>query len=279
MKFEKQVRMLRNLLDGRQGDVPLGLMANQLIVSPFLDEMERRLRPRIDVNRFVTGEDGEWITFSFVQGTRPMQIHRKHLPGLQQILDELTIERNGHFYEKPQTAISPGDVVVDCGACEGLFSILAQPRCRHVYAIEPIPDYCEGLRRTFDGVANVDVLPVALSKEKGRLMMRSGGMASSICSDGDLEVEVSTIDSLFYEKGIKIDYLKADLEGHESLMLQGAARTIRASKPKLAITTYHTPHDARDIIEAVKEIDASYRFRLEGVMAGDYNVPIMLHAW
>lgn len=46
-------------------------------------------------------------------------------------------------------------------------------------------------------------------------------------------VIVSTVDKLFFEKGKRVSYLKADLEGHELEMLEGAKIPSRGGRLKL----------------------------------------------
>ena len=74
---------------------------------------------------------------------------------LHMVLSEALDERNWHFYEVPETRVQSDDVVADCGAAEGIFSLLVQERARQVYAIEPAPHWTASLERTFAGAANV----------------------------------------------------------------------------------------------------------------------------
>ena len=183
-----------------------------------------------------------------------------------------------HYYETPETTVQPGDVAVDCGAAEGLFTLTAAKRARSVYAIEPLPQWVECLHRTFAGAAHVHVLPYALSDQAGRQRFQSGGLESRLDATGDIEVRVETVDDLFFSKGIAISYLKADLEGQDLAMLHGARQTIAQSSPRIAITTYHAPEHARRMIEFLSTVNPRYRFRTKGIDSA-FGVPVMLHAW
>ena len=95
---------------------------------------------------------------------------------------------------------------------------------------------------------------------------------------GDIEVPLSTIDKLFYENGIEINYLKDDLEGNELKMIRGATKTIQKYRPKLAITTYHDNQDYRELVDIIKSAVPSYKFKVKGIeeITGK---PMMLHMW
>lgn len=57
-----------------------------------------------------------------------------------------------------------------------------------------------------------------------------------------VNVQTTSIDSFIYKNNItKIDFIKADIEGAERLLLQGAQKTLARFAPKLALCTYHLP--------------------------------------
>lgn len=181
-----------------------------------------------------------------------------------------------HFYEIPETAVGKDDVVVDCGAAEGFFTYLAAGRCRHVYAMEPLPSFAKGLRQTFQGVENVTIVESAMSDMVGEVCFQENGIASMIASEGT-RISCQTIDSFFYDKDIPIHYLKADIEGAESKMLAGAAKTIARYRPKMAITVYHIGNDEFEIKRQILAMCPDYKIRIKGMIMG--GKPMMLHAW
>jgi len=187
---------------------------------------------------------------------------------------------NWHEYEIEQTRVGPEDVVLDCGAAEGLFSFHVAPRCRHVYAVEPLPRFVEALELTFRNYPNVEIMPVALSDHIGQGWLNQKDISSSL---GDVHenstcVDLDTVDNLFHDRGVNVDYIKADLEGSELQMLKGAERTIKRNRPKMAITTYHDRAHAGEIDELLRGFDVGYRTFAKGV-AGRWGVPMMIHAW
>ena len=200
---------------------------------------------------------------------------------LQMVLSEALDGRNWHYYEIPETRVTPVDVVADCGAAEGIFSLLVQPRAAHVYAIEPAPHWTSSLERTFAGAPNVTVLPVALSDRPGRAYLSGGALDSAVSEakqTGALEITVETIDRLFVDRDRALTYLKADLEGFELAMLAGAERSIARYRPKIAITTYHVAEHAAEIAAFLHRVEPRYQVHTKGIDALTGS-PVMLHAW
>lgn len=198
---------------------------------------------------------------------------------LHQVVTEQLEPWMWHYYEVPETRVGPGDVVLDCGAAEGLFTFLVQPRARQVYCFEPLPDFRACLERTFEGVSNVTVVPVALADRSGWAYLRQAGISTMLTDEPTGErVEVTTVDEFCAREGVRPTYLKADLEGHELKLLQGARETIRAGKPRIAITTYHQRGDADELESYLRSLRPDYRFRRKGI-EHHWGEPVMLHAW
>lgn len=196
------------------------------------------------------------------------------------IVSENFCRENWHYYETDETRVAKEDVVVDCGAAEGLFSLSVASRCKKVYAVEPLSIFIASMRLTFSKFNNVEIIPCGLSDERGEAAFaKDGGLMYQ--HGKNLETEkapVDTIDNLFFKKGVKVDYLKADLEGNELTMLNGARDTISAYLPKIAITTYHTPGHAAEISGLLKNLNSAYKIKVKGIddLIGE---PVMLHAW
>ena len=94
----------------------------------------------------------------------------------------------------------------------------------------------------------------------------------------DSSPPASTVDQLFFRKGIRVDYLKADVEGAEARLLCGARKTIASCRPRIAITTYHDENNWQEMLGIVKDVCPSYRYKIKGI----YHVnkkPVMMHMW
>ncbi len=197
---------------------------------------------------------------------------------LYQVISEAFWTKNWHYYEISKTMVRPGDVVVDCGAAEGLFALMILGRAKGCYLIEPLPVFQRALALTFAGVAGYEVLPVALGTAPGECTFQEDGIMSAVTEKGNVTVRIETLDRLFYERGIHVDYIKADLEGAEMDMLRGAAQTIRASKPRIAITLYHQGQNHEEMINYIQSLVPEYRYLIKGINAANGN-PVMGHFW
>ena len=191
-----------------------------------------------------------------------------------------------HYYEIPQTAVAPGDVVVDCGSAEGFFAFRHQHQAARIYALEPLPLFVDALQQLFRHQERVTILPVAAGAACEKAYIHTGSdntiLDAAITTDNTkgstTAVDVVTLDSLFADKGIRINYLKADIEGFEEHMIRGALKTIQISKPKIAITTYHEGQDYKKLVELVRGVVPEYRYLVKGIHYSSGR-PVMLHMW
>ena len=128
--------------------------------------------------------------------------------------------------------MSPGDVVVDIGAAEGIFALSIIDRASKVYLIECDEAWIEALRLTFSPYA--DKVKIISKYVSDRM-------------DGDA---FTTLDNLF--DGIKVDFIKADIEGAEVAMLRGASKLMNRQGPlKMVLCTYHRKNDAQEITKVL----------------------------
>lgn len=198
---------------------------------------------------------------------------------LQQVVCECFYPDNWHFYEVPETRVRPDDTVVDCGAAEGLFGFLVADRCKKLYLVEPVKDFCNALALTFESQDNVEILQVAVSSEDGVATISENNISSSITQNGTgARIQVARLDALFFDKNIPVSYIKIDLEGFDYDALRGAENLIRANKPRIAVTTYHKKEHAAQIEAYLKGIVPEYKIFTKGIYQ-ETGSPVMLHAW
>lgn len=144
---------------------------------------------------------------------------------------------------------SPGDVVIDCGANIGLFSVAAalsvEPQGL-VYAFEPVGRVRRLLVRNVvaSDCNNIVVLPFALGASIGRrefVTMPGGGGLSSFSPEMPEQgvpvmVDVHRLDdAVAPTHRHRVRLIKLDVEGAETSVLSGARQVIAASRPAILI--------------------------------------------
>ena len=149
-------------------------------------------------------------------------------PGLKKIYSEL---------------ISPGDLVFDVGANLGDYSQIFLGLGAKVVSVEPEPYGVKRLKARFNGVDNVTVIPKGLGSKEGSLPFyvsskshatstfskewRSGSRFKDRKFDETINIPVTTLKSLFRKFGTP-SFIKIDVEGFESEVLEGLSRSVPA---------------------------------------------------
>jgi FkbM family methyltransferase len=186
---------------------------------------------------------------------------------LCQTVDECFNPKNWHCYLTPETSLGPEDTVLDCGAAEGLFSFIAAEVVKKVYAIEPIPMWHRAMQKTFAPFGNVELVERGVGHKAMSVRMTDEEINSKISLTGGVEIQIDTIDAMFFDRGIPVTYLKADVEGFEFPAILGAEATIRKNRPKIALTVYHETNHFAEIRDFLRNIHGDYRFKTRGLAA------------
>lgn len=171
-------------------------------------------------------------------------------------------------YEHGEVKIKEKDIVVDAGANIGAFSALAASRGAIVYAFEPIEEIKRGyLDKTAVLNPGITVIQKALSDKVGEVAMNQdlsniGGssMVRSRKNESKIFAESDTLDNWVLKNNIsRVDFLKADIEGAERLMISGGQNVLKKYAPKLAICTYHLPDDREVLTELILKANPEYK--------------------
>jgi FkbM family methyltransferase len=276
MALARRIRTCSHWLARRRNGVSLVELARHVAAPPCTVKARRHIVSVTDA--------GEQLMVRLRGVERPLFWPKGlDLYPLYMVIAETREPSDWHYYEVPETRVTPDDVIADCGGAEGIFALYAAPLARHVHVVEPSPLWRATLERTFAGAPNVTVVPAALGSARGEAYL-SGGALDSGVSDAPgaagqrVRVPVETIDALFHDRGRPLTYLKADLEGYELEMLAGGERTIAANLPKVAITTYHRAEHAEAIAAFLRRVEPRYEIRVKGIHA-ETGSPVMLHAW
>jgi FkbM family methyltransferase len=163
-----------------------------------------------------------------------------------------------------KSLIRAGDAVVDVGANEGYFTVLAaRLGASRVIAIEPQVRLAPILRRQLElNQVSAELLSVALGEKKGVAQMSLGSAlntgSSSLVREGtggSVDVEVRSIDELS-ATWPRVRLMKIDCEGYEEPILRGACEFLKQRRVDFLSVDYHTSIVG---VEAVFRIDALVR--------------------
>lgn len=185
-----------------------------------------------------------------------------------------------HHYEVPETTVQPGDVVLDCGAAEGMFALSVLERASQVVIFEPSPDFAGSLQETFGNALNATVVPAALGSVEGKAFLAGGSLYGAVAMDAGIPINITTVDAWARKTNARVGFIKGDLESYEFEVLKGARATIEKDQPKIAFTVYHPGNNWKEMVDFLRGLVPQYQFRIKGLSynAG-YPRPVMLHAW
>jgi len=165
--------------------------------------------------------------------------------------------------------IDSGKIVFDIGANVGLYSLLAAKAVGphgSVYAFEPLPRNVSFLRRNLEAnkIQNAFVFEAAVSDRKGTVQFNQGEDHATgfIGTDGDIEIQTVSLDDLVSEGQVHPpDYLKIDVEGAESSVLNGASKILHQNRPEVFLAIHGSEQ-----LEKCKTLltSANYRFEIFG---------------
>ncbi len=156
-----------------------------------------------------------------------------------------------------QSLVNDGDFVLDIGANEGLYSLLAADKVGRsglVASIEPNPETLIMLERNIkaNNCSQVTCIPAAVADRasEARFMAHDerGHLFAHLAAPGEQGlvtlVDVTTVDAIVEAAGRPVRGLKIDVEGAELSVLAGATKSIREYSPWLMIEV-EPPHLAR----------------------------------
>jgi FkbM family methyltransferase len=159
----------------------------------------------------------------------------------------------GYKDGKFDVTVKQGDVVIDAGAWIGDFSAYAASKGATVYAFEPASTTYALLCETADlNEGKIHPIRKALSNHGGEVqyiaLQNCAGNRIAKEDENLLDcletLQATSLDAFVKENNIlKIDFIKADIQGGERDMLKGAINILRQFAPRLAIATDHLPDD------------------------------------
>ena len=159
---------------------------------------------------------------------------------------------HGFPYFFKEITIGSNDVVVDLGAAPGDFSaVCIQNGASRVYAFEPEENGDSSLAKVS-----------ALNQNKIEIVRRYCDVKTNPDANS-----ISLDDFVCMNCLDRIDFIKADIEGAEVAVLQGAKRVLKDHQPKLAFCAYHYINDTENIATVILGANPKYKvYKREGVV-------------
>lgn len=182
----------------------------------------------------------------------------------------------GQYYlERASVSIQPeaGDHVIDAGGCFGdtaaFFAQSVGPEGR-VYTFDPLSKHCQIINevRQLNGLIGerITLIEAGVSdvNEHGSIHSNKDVINPGARVESGSGLPLRTIDGVVADGTIpRIDFIKMDIEGSELAALKGGEASIRAWKPKLAISLYHRLEDFCTIPQWINGLNLGYRFYLD----------------
>lgn len=175
-------------------------------------------------------------------------------------ISEIVSEAQEEYFDE-NILLTDEEVFVDCGVYDGDTAVefinRTGGRFKKIIIFEPEKSKADLIRERMKDYS-YDFYKYGVWSQNTVLKFNArGDMASRVSEDGDVEIEVRTLDDIIIDDAPT--YIKMDIEGSEIEALRGGRKTIRQHKPKLAICIYHNPQDLFEIPIMIKEMCADYK--------------------
>ena len=173
-------------------------------------------------------------------------------------------------YTHKEVSIKDSDVVIDCGAFAGGFTVAAaKAGAKEIISIEPSSSnfQCLELNLQLHSVNNAETVNIALGKEPGvgQLNLARSGCDNSILAPdknalGVSEtVKINTLENIILEYHINPDnlYLKVEAEGFEPEILKGLGKI----RPRVIVVDVTPERDGESPRDEIELILSSYGYK------------------
>ena len=230
------------------------------------------LMPSLVKTRFIEKSDavivvqnGQWITFP-----KPLPLIKySHVSfGYKELLKRK--------YTLPGfVEVEHGDVVVDCGAFVGGFSLSACEEASSVHLFEPSSKNVAAIRENFRGNNNVYVNECGLYDEDKEVMINSSSSAVEhsllMPDDGTLvsseTIFVKRLDTYFSEMGLQPNFVKIEAEGVEVEVFDGLGE-LRPEKIAIDVSSERNGESPVEILqEKLETLGYEHRRRINMLFA------------
>lgn len=189
-------------------------------------------------DKFAVNRDNETgLLYSFWNGKkiylkRSINNERKAKSYLSGLLVE-QINGSPHRYLQRGFEIKQGDVVIDCGTAEGIFTLDAVDKAEKIYCVECDKEWIEALKLTLSPYSDKCII---VDKMIGRQ------------NTGD----TITVDEIFRQADKPPTFIKMDIEGCEADALSSSKYIEANSNIRIEACTYHRSQDSDVLTDALK---------------------------
>ena len=148
---------------------------------------------------------------------------------------------------------------VDCGAYIGDTAIQFASiygKERKIYCFEPDG---KNYKKLTENVKDLNAITINAGCWNEKTTLRfcgKGDASSSIVNEGDIEVNVVSVDDVV--KDDKVAFVKLDVEGSELQTLKGMQKIIERDMPILAISAYHRQEDLITLPQFVSKFETEH---------------------
>jgi FkbM family methyltransferase len=169
-----------------------------------------------------------------------------------------------HYFDLDVIKCDENEVFVDCGAYNGdtILSFINNygGKYKSIYGYELIPSTYNKAIENLQKYERVFVRNAGVSDKNGTMKFYefdNAPEANRLHQSGNRTGKVVKMDDDIKED---ITFIKMDIEGAEIAALHGAVNHIKRSKPKLAISVYHSLSDLIDIPNLIHQWVPEYKF-------------------
>lgn len=178
-----------------------------------------------------------------------------------------------HVQKAIISSLKKGGVLYDIGAHNGFFALLGSTLVGskgYIYAFEPLPQNIATLQIVFEKnkIENCEIIPKAASNVEGQAVLYTGDgrtLKASLYqwgSEDSVSIDTITLDEFIKEYRWP-DLIKMDVEGAETLVLEGATCLLESKSAPVWIIEVHS----EKIDEEIHQILSAHGYRIEPLLA------------
>lgn len=155
------------------------------------------------------------------------------------------IEKYNDYYSP-----KPNDIVLDCGAYNGIYSFLISRQIGetgHIYCFEPNRKSCKNIEENIkrNNITNITAINSAIFSHTGKVSFVENFGASKIVASNNNDKNILEVDTICFKDFVEkykvktIDFIKMDVEGAEIQIVNDFFESGLTHKPKFAVASYH----------------------------------------